>query len=150
MVVVSGLARGIDTEALTAAIEAGGRVIGVIGTPLNRFYPAENRLIQEQIRDEHLLISPFAPRQRVRDWNFPMRNRLMAALTDATAIVEAGDGSGTLYQARECLRLQRWLFIARSLIENPALGWPATFLGQPRVMALVSAGDVISALGRCC
>jgi DNA processing protein len=147
VVVVSGLARGVDTEALVAAIKNGGRVIGVIGTPLNQAYPAENRRLHERIYREHLLVSQFAPGQRVHQSNFPARNRLMAALCDATAIIEAGDNSGTLYQAAECVRLERWLFIARSVADNPRLKWPAKFLGKPRVRVLRSTTDILEILG---
>jgi DNA processing protein len=148
IVVVSGLAAGVDTAALTAALAAGGRVVGVIGTPLDRAYPARNRHLQERISLEHLLVSRFAAGERIRACNFPMRNRLMAALSDATVIIEAGERSGTLHQAAECLRLERWLFIARSLIEDPILKWPAKFLGRPRVAPLESTSAIVSALRR--
>jgi len=147
VVVVSGLARGVDTEALAAALKIRGRVIGVIGTPLDRAYPAENKRLQERIYGDHLLVSQFAPGQRVHQSNFPARNRLMAALSDATAIVEAGDNSGTLHQAAECVRLGRWLFIARSIVEDPDLKWPATFLGQERVRVLTSTDEVLRIIG---
>src|SRR5437879_5981452 len=65
VVVVSGLAKGVDTEALTAAIEAKGKTIAVIGTPITRAFPAENKRLQEEIYGEHLLISQFAPGKTV-------------------------------------------------------------------------------------
>src|SRR5216684_6095013 len=102
--VMSGLAKGIDTEALTSALEASGRVIAVIGTPLNKAYPAENRQLQAKIYREHLLISPFRDGSVVQKSFFPHRNKVMAALSDATVIVEAGDTSGALHQAKECER----------------------------------------------
>lgn len=128
VVVVSGLAKGIDAAAHRAAIEAGGRTIAVIGTPLDKAYPAEHAELQERIWREHLLVSQFAPGTRVFPSNFPARNLLMAALTNATAIVEASDTSGSLHQAAECARLGRPLFIAKSLAENPKLTWPRRFL----------------------
>ena len=146
VVVVSGLAKGVDTEALTAAIEAGGKVIAVIGTPIDRAYPSENKQLQERIYREHLLISQFAPGERVYPSNFPERNKLMAAISDATAIIEAGDTSGTLHQAAECVRLGRWLFIARSVVSDPLLQWPKRFLGEPKVRTLNSVEDVLEAL----
>jgi DNA processing protein len=146
VIVVSGLARGVDTEALTAAIEAGGRVIAVIGTPIDRAYPTENRRLQERIYREHLLISQFEPGRLVFPSNFPERNKLMAALTDATAIVEAGDTSGTLHQAAECVRLGRWLFIARNLLENASLQWPLKFKHKPMVRELSETTDILRVL----
>ncbi len=147
VVVVSGLAKGVDTEALGAAIESGGRVIAVIGTPIDRAYPAENKRLQERIYREHLLISQFAPGERVFPTNFPERNKLMAAVSDATVIIEAGDTSGSLHQAAECGRLGRWLFIAKSVVDNPMLQWPKRFLGQPKVASFGTTGDILKAIG---
>jgi len=147
VVVVSGLAKGVDTEALTAAIEAGGRVVAVIGTPIDKAYPAENKALQERIYREHLLVSQFAPGERVFPSNFPERNKLMAALSDATAIIEAGDTSGTLHQAAECVRLGRVLFIAKNVVDDPTLQWPKRFLPEPTVKTLVATEDVLRAIG---
>lgn len=147
VVVMSGLARGVDTEALTAAIEAGGNVIAVIGTPVDRAYPAENSTLQEHVYREHLLVSQFAPHQRVFPSNFPERNKLMAALSDATAIIEAGETSGTLHQAVECIRLGRWLFIAKSVLDDPVLQWPNRFRNEATCRALSDTSDILAALG---
>jgi DNA processing protein len=146
VVIVSGLAGGIDTEALVSAIKAGGRVVGVIGTPLDKVYPVENGSLQEQIYRDHLLVSQFASSQQVSRSNFPIRNRLMAALTDATAIVEASDSSGTLHLASECVRLGRWLFLARSIVDDPRITWPSTFLNKPRTRVLASTEEILSVL----
>ena len=143
IVVTSGLAEGIDTEALTGAIEAGGRVVAVIGTPLDKAYPAGNRELQEAIYRDHLLISQFASGERVFPSNFPARNRTMAALSDASVVIEASDSSGTLHQAAECQRLGRWLVIARNVVENPDLTWPAKFLTSPRTAILDSTEKLI-------
>jgi DNA processing protein len=143
---MSGLAKGIDTEALTAAIEAGGRVVAVIGTPVDKAYPAENKRLQERIYHDHLLISQFPSGGRVFQSNFPVRNRLMAALSDATAIVEAGETSGTLHQATACLKYERWLFIARNVVDNPNLRWPGRFVGKPRTRVLSTTDDVLTVL----
>lgn len=145
--VVSGLAKGVDTAALTSAISNGGRVAAVIGTPLDKAYPAENALLQQQIYAHHLLMSPFKIGDRVFRSNFPVRNRVMAALSDATVIIEASDTSGTLHQAAECVRLKRWLFIARSVVDDQTLTWPTNFLGLPKVGVLTSASDVLNAIG---
>ncbi len=144
---MSGLARGVDTEALTAAMEAGGHVVAVIGTPVDRAYPAENAALQERIYREHLLVSQFAPDQRVFPSNFPERNKLMAALSDVTAIVEAGDTSGTLHQAAECIRLGRWLFIAKSVLDDTGLQWPNRFRSEPTCRPLAETADILTVLG---
>jgi DNA processing protein len=113
--VVSGLARGIDTAAHRTAIEEGGRTVAVLGTPLNAFYPLENKALQLKMMREHMVISQFPPGSPVTRRNFPMRNRTMALLSDATVIVEAGERSGTIAQGWECIRLGRPLLIHASL-----------------------------------
>jgi DNA processing protein len=146
IVIVSGLAEGIDTEALTTAMNAGGRVIGVIGTPIIKAYPAANKRLQEMIYTHHLLISQFEPGRPTFPSNFPERNRLMAAISDATAIIEASDTSGALHQAAECLRLKRWLFIAQAIVENCNLSWPSNFRGKPNVKVLNKTADILDVL----
>lgn len=146
IVTVSGLAKGVDTEALREAMNAGGRVIAVIGTPIDRAYPTENRRLQENIYRDHLLLSQFAPGKKVFPSNFPERNQLMAAISDATVIVEASDTSGSLHQAAECLRLGRWLFIAKSLAEDRSLTWPQKFLGYPTTRVLTQLSDITSVI----
>jgi len=143
VVVVSGLARGVDAAAHTGAIQFGGSTAAVIGTPLSKSYPIENAPLQEEIYTRHLLISPFAEGSNVFKGNFPARNRVMAALSDATIIVEASDTSGTLHQAAECVRLGRWLFILKSVADDRSLEWPARFLGKPNVEVLNSIDDVL-------
>ena len=147
VVVVSGLAKGVDTAAHRGAIDAGGATMAVIGTPLTRVYPAENADLQEAIYTEHLLVSQFAPGARTYPSDFPKRNRVMATLSDASVIVEASDTSGTLHQAAECGRLGRWLFIMQSVIDNPSLTWPAKFLQNERVAPLRSVADIVDRLG---
>jgi DNA processing protein len=148
IVIVSGLAKGVDTAAHYGAIQNGGRTIAVIGTPLTKSYPAENKLLQEEIYREHLLISPFAPTDSVFKGNFPKRNRVMALLSDATVIAEASDTSGSLHQAAECLRSDRWLFIMKSVAENPELSWPANFIGKEKVAVLSQTEEIIAAIKR--
>jgi DNA processing protein len=148
IVVTSGLAKGVDGAAHRGALAVGGDTVAVIGTPLNKAYPAEHTELQEEIWLEHLLISQFAPGQRTWPSDFPKRNRLMAQLTDASVIVEASDTSGTLHQAAECLRLGRWLFIMKSVVEDRRLEWPAKFVGKPRVVILTSAADVVDRVSR--
>jgi DNA processing protein len=144
--VVSGLAEGVDTEALTEAMNAGGRVAAVIGTPINKAYPAKNAPLQEAIYRDHLLISQFPIGTRTFRSHFPERNRLMAAVSDATVVIEASDTSGTLHQSAECVSLGRWLFIAKSVVEDPTLTWPAKFLGYKNCVVLERVEDVLERL----
>lgn len=124
IIVVSGLAAGIDAAAHRAAIAAGGRTIAVIGTPLDRSYPRENAALQAEIAADHLVVSQFPPGHKVERWSFPARNRTMALIADACVIVEAGDSSGALIVGREALRLNRPVFIMKSIMtERPGLSW---------------------------
>lgn len=135
VVVVSGLAAGIDTVAHQTAIEANGITIGVIGTPINEVYPRENKELQERIARDFLLISQVPVlrygRQSFKGNRlfFPERNVTMSALTLATIIVEAGETSGTLIQARAALEQKRKLFILDSCFER-GLSWPVRLQAQ--------------------
>jgi DNA processing protein len=146
--VVSGLAKGVDTEALTSALRHGGRVAAVIGTPLDKAYPAENKRLQEEIYENHLLVSQFESGTRTFPSNFPQRNRLMAAVSDATVVIEASDSSGTLHQSAECQRLGRWLFITRAVAEDPNLNWPSKFLGYEKCVVLADVDDILSRIAQ--
>lgn len=128
IVVVSGLAEGIDTAAHSATLEAGGRTVGVIGTPLDKVYPRQNAELQHRIMEEHLLVSQFPVAYPTKPANFPQRNRTMALIADATVIMEASDSSGSLHQGWEALRLGRGLYIARSIVDNEELSWPAEMM----------------------
>jgi len=131
--IVSGLAEGVDTAAHEAAIKADGRTIAVIGTPLGQVYPRANAALQERIARDFLLISQVpverydAQNPSVNRFFFPERNKTMSALTAATIIIEAGETSGTLIQAREALKQGRKLFILNSCFERADLTWPARF-----------------------
>jgi len=131
--IVSGLAKGVDTVAHTTALECGGRTMAVIGTPLSHNYPKDNAELQRDIAENYLVISQVPVlRYESQDYRynrafFPERNKTMSALTEATIIVEAGETSGTLIQARAALEQGRKLFILDNCFENPKLTWPAKY-----------------------
>jgi len=140
--VVSGLAKGIDSVVHKTTIEAGGRTIAVLGTPLNLRYPKENAELQDEIARKHLVISqvPVVRYQQTKNptanrFFFVERNITMSAMTLATIIVEAGETSGTLVQAKHALKQGKKLFILESNFSNSALTWPEKFeqLGAIRV-----------------
>lgn len=143
VVVMSGLALGVDTAAHRAALAHGGRTLAVLGTSLEKAYPPENAELQQRIYEQHLLLSPFQPGTKTYPNHFPARNRVMAHLARATVIIEAGDTSGTLHQATASVEHQRPLFIAASVVANPNLTWPARFVGKPGVQVLRSTAQVI-------
>jgi len=150
VVVVSGLAKGIDSAAHEAAIQAGGKTLAVIGTPLQRAYPAENAALQETIYRDHLLVSQFSPTTKTFPSHFIARNRTMAMLSHASVIVEAGETSGSLSQAAETQRLGRQLFIMRNVMFS-GLEWPHKFLNALNVpvkaAVLDDVGQILRVLG---
>lgn len=148
IVVASGLAEGVDIEAMRTAVAHDGKVLGVIGTPLDSAYPAQHGAFQEEVYRNHLLISQFAQGERVSPKNFPARNRLMALLSDATIIVEAADNSGTLHQASACVRLSRWLFILRNVVKNDSVTWPARYRSYPKCVVVDRVADVVDRLSQ--
>ena len=126
--VVSGLAAGVDAVAHGAAIELGGCTVAVLGTGPDVSFPSENASLQSRIMADYLALTQFEPGTPPKRTNFPQRNRTMALITEATIIVEAGEGSGTLHQGWEALRLGRPLFLLESLTKAPGLNWPAEMM----------------------
>lgn len=150
--VVSGLAKGVDGAAHRTAIAYGGRTIAVIGTPLNSCYPKAHAALQEDIAKAHLVISQVpvlrygkqAPQQN--RLFFPERNVTMSALTEGTIIVEAGETSGTLTQARAALHQGRKLFILDTCFRRTDISWPARFEAEGAIRVRTPE-DIWSALG---
>jgi DNA processing protein len=97
--VVSGLARGVDTHAHQAALEAGGRTIGVLGCGINVYYPPENRRLYDAVSANGAVLSEFPPGTEPLAMNFPKRNRVVSGLSRAIVAVEAGEKSGVLNTA---------------------------------------------------
>ena len=100
IVVVSGMARGIDSAAHAGALDGGGKTIAVLGTGIDRVYPAENDVLAERIAANGLLLTEFPPGTHPEDWHFPRRNRIISGLSKAVVVVEAKEKSGSLITAR--------------------------------------------------
>ncbi|MBI1973069.1 DNA-processing protein DprA [Candidatus Woesearchaeota archaeon] len=111
-VVVSGLANGCDTLAHQETIAYGGRTIAVLGTPLNRTYPAKNKQLQEDIAENHLVVSQYPMGISTFPHHFAHRNTTTVGLSSLGIIViRAGDRSGTLHAVEECLKQGKQLFV---------------------------------------
>lgn len=123
IVVVSGLARGIDTVAHETAMDCGGRTVAVLATPLDRAAPPGNSALQQRIISEHVAVTQFPQGKPIQKMNFTIRNRTMALLSSATIIVEAGPNSGTRHQGWEALRLGRPLFFLESAVTSADIQW---------------------------
>ena len=96
LVIVSGLAKGIDATAHYASIRNGGKTIGVIGTGLDVFYPKSNQRLQAHMGEHHLILSEYGPGQAPLKFHFPERNRIIAGLCQAVIVAEARLRSGSL------------------------------------------------------
>lgn len=117
--IISGLARGIDTEAHYGALEAGGKTAAVLGSGIEVIYPPENRRLYEQICQNGLVVSEFPPAARPDPGHFPQRNRTIAGLCRGIVVVEAKQRSGALITADFGLEQGRDIFAVPGPINSP-------------------------------
>jgi len=117
--VVSGLARGIDSTAHRAALDAGGRTIAVLGSGVDQIYPAENRGLALEMAERGAVLSDYALGTPPEASNFPPRNRIIAGLSIAVVVVEAGERSGARITANFALEQGREVFAVPGNIFSP-------------------------------
>jgi DNA processing protein len=119
VVIASGMARGLDAVAHAAALDAGGRTVGVLGNGLGVVYPAANRRLYERMAAEGLLLTEFPPGDKPHAGSFPRRNRLISGLARVTVVVEAAVGSGALITAECALDQGREVMVVPGPITSP-------------------------------
>lgn len=119
LVITSGLAEGIDSAAHTGALDAGAATIAVMGTGIDRIYPARNKALAMRIVEHGAVVTEFAPGTTARPGHFPARNRIISALSLGTLVVEAGMKSGSLITARLASEQGREVFAIPGSIHNP-------------------------------
>ena len=149
VVVASGMARGIDAVAHTAALDAagGGASVGVLGNGFGVVYPAANRALYERmVRDGGCLITEFPPGERPHAGAFPRRNRLISGLAAATVVVEAAPPSGALQTADCALDQGRTVLAVPGPITSPTSLGPNRLIQQGAKPAL-SVADILEELG---
>lgn len=117
--IVSGLAVGIDGAAHRAALDQGLLTVGVLGSSLDRIYPPRHRNLAREMLSQGLILSEFAPRTPIKAWNFPQRNRLIAALSDLLVVVEAPEKSGALISADFGLDLGIDIYVVPGSVDSP-------------------------------
>jgi len=141
-VVVTGIARGIDTAAAKGALEAGGRVIAVLGCGVDVAYPPENAGLMERIAKSGAVISEYAPGSAAIASHFPVRNRIISGLSVAALVVEAGTRSGALITANHALEQGRDVFaVPGSIFDRGSEGCNALIKSGARLCD--RAGDII-------
>ncbi len=146
LVVVSGMARGIDADAHRGALDAGGRTVAVLGCGIDRDYPARHAELARRIAKDGLIVSEYPPGVEPAPWRFPARNRIIAGLALATVVVEARERSGALITADFALELGREVFAVPGEITS-ALSAGTNRLIRQGAAPLLGADDVLDALG---
>jgi len=147
VIVISGLAIGIDAAAHRGALNGGGTTVAVMGTGVDLVYPAaHSRLAEDILASGGALVSQFADGTQPRRANFPARNWTMAALSDAVVVVEAAEGSGALITAQAALELDREVLAVPGSIFSP-LSVGAHGLIRDGAGLVQNARDVLAALG---
>jgi DNA processing protein len=143
--IVSGLAVGIDAAAHEGGLDGTGGTVAVVGTGLDRVYPARHRALAHRIASAGLLISEFAPGTPPLRENFPQRNRIIAGLTRGTLVVEAALQSGSLITARQAAEYGREVFAVPGSIHSPLSRGCHTLLRQGAKL-VESVDDILDEL----
>ena len=130
VVIVSGLARGIDGAAHRGCLEAGGRTVAVLGCGIDVVYPREHRQLTQKICERGLIVSEFPPGTSPAPQNFPVRNRIISGLSLGTVIVEASEYSGSLITARLAMEQNREVFALPGNLTSPQSFGPNYLIKQ--------------------
>jgi DNA processing protein len=146
LVVVSGMARGIDGEAHRGALEGGGRTVAVLGCGIDRDYPAAHVELSRRIGENGLVVSEYEPGIEPAPWRFPARNRIIAGLCRATIVIEARERSGALITADFALEEGREVLAVPGEITS-GLSAGTNALLRLGATPVTCAGDVLEVFG---
>jgi DNA processing protein len=146
LVVVSGMARGVDGEAHRGALEADGETVAVLGCGVDRDYPAAHAELARKIRERGLAVSEYEPGVEPAPWRFPARNRIIAGLCQATVVVEARERSGALITADFALEEGREVLAVPGEITS-ALSGGTNALLRLGATPVTCAADVLETFG---
>lgn len=146
VVIVSGMAKGIDSFAHLGALRNGGKTIAVLGCGADVCYPAENRKLYEEIKQKGLVVSEAEPGKNPLPYLFPLRNRIISGLSRAVAVVEAGTKSGSLITAEIAAEQGRDVFAVPGNISSPySLGTNKLLMDGARPIAVID--DIFTEMG---
>ena len=146
VVIVSGLAYGIDSIAHRKTLEVGGKTIAVLGSGLNNIYPAEHIDLAKQIAEKGLLISEYCPSTKATKYTFPTRNRLIAGACEGVLIVEAGLKSGTLYTRDYALDYGKDVFAVPGNIDSEKSSLPNEIICSGQGMGVSDPNTILKQL----
>jgi DNA processing protein len=146
LVIVSGLARGVDAEAHRGALEGSGTTVAVLGCGIDRDYPAAHAELARRVGGAGLIVAEYAPGVEPAPWRFPARNRLVAGLCQATVVVEARERSGALITADFAVEEGREVFAVPGEITS-SLSAGTNALLKLGAAPLTSAADVLASFG---
>lgn len=145
IVIVSGLAKGIDAFAHQTTIDYGGKTIAVIAGGFYHLYPEENRKLAYRMASEHLIISEYPPETRPTKWQFPARNRIISGLCEGTLIIEAKRKSGSLITANYAVQEGREVFAIPGNILSPFSAGTNDLIQQGAKL-IMSGEDILAEL----
>ena len=145
-VIVSGMARGIDSVAHRAALDASGTTVAVLGTGVDRAYPVSNRPLHRRIARDGLVLSELPPATAPTRGSFPRRNRIIAGLAELTIVVEAGRKSGALITATHALELGRTVAAVPGPIDSPQSAG-ANELLRDGAIVIADVADALALVG---
>lgn len=145
LVIVSGMARGIDTAAHEGALSVGGGTVAVFGCGLNHVYPAENRKLAERIAQQGVILSEFPFETPAHPQNFPIRNRLISGMSWGVLVVEGAQYSGSAITARLALDQGREVFAIPGNITSK-MSWCPNLLIKQGAILVQEAADVVEGL----
>lgn len=148
VLVVSGIAQGLDSAALKGALSGGGRVVSVLGNGVDVVYPAQNRDLYADVAAAGALISEYPPGTGVNSHNFPIRNRIISGLSLGVVAVEAGVQSGTLITTRLALDQNREVFAVPGPADAPMSRGTNYLIKRGEAKLVESAEDVLEEFSR--
>lgn len=143
VVIVSGLAYGVDSIAHRKCLEVGGKTIAVLGGGFDHVYPAEHMSLAMEIADKGLLISEFRPKMTATKYNFPLRNRIIAGLGDGVLITEANLKSGTIHTRDFALEYGKNFYAVPGNIDSPLSKLTNEIIKTCQGSCVVSSDDIL-------